>query len=79
MFRAPTQFAVTRKGKQRAPMFQKGMSPEKYANRPKCLIYTDGSRSDAERGIGGVLLGGHLCTSFFAVASSRPDVPSLLM
>ena len=50
----------------RSPEFQKGILPERFANRPMALVYTDGSRSDTERGIGGVVLGRHLQIRFFA-------------
>ena len=50
----------------RSASFQGGVLPQKYANRPKALVYTDGSPSDMERGIGGVVSGRHLQTSFFA-------------
>ena len=50
----------------RSEAFKTGIEPEKYMNRPKALVYTDGSRSDEERGIGGVVSGCHLQTCFFA-------------
>ena len=34
----------------------------------QCVVCTDGSRSGTECGIGGVVLGGHLRTAFFAEA-----------
>ena len=46
--------------------FKKGILPERYLNRLKAIVYTDGSRSEAERGIGGVAWGRHLETVFFA-------------
>ena len=50
----------------RSEAFKTGIEPEKYMNRPKAPVYTDGSRSDEERGIGGVVSGCHLQTCFFA-------------
>ena len=49
-----------------SPEFLRGILPERYANRAKALLYTDGSRSEVERGIGGVVFGRHLITRFFA-------------
>ena len=43
-----------------------GILPERYINRPKAIVYSDGSRSDAERAIGGVAWGRLLETVFFA-------------
>ena len=50
----------------RSETFKKGIEPQRYLNRLKAIVYTDGSRSDAERGIGGVFFGSHLQTCFFA-------------
>ena len=46
--------------------FMRGILPEYYANRDKALVYTDGSRSDTERGIGGVVFGCRVEIRFFA-------------
>ena len=46
--------------------FIKGILLERFINRFKAVVYTDGLHSEAERGLGGVAWGRRLETVFFA-------------